>query len=72
MPTMLHRKRRVTEIAENKLSSTPTPNVNAKPLTGPVPKKNKTVAAIKVVTCESKIAVQARENAARKADAKFG
>ena len=69
---MLQRNKRVTEIAENKLRSTPTPNVSAKPLTGPVPKKNKTVAAIKVVTCESRIAVHARENAARKAEAKLG
>ena len=61
----LHINKRVTLIAENNDSKTPMPSVSAKPLTGPVPKKNNTVAAIKVVTCESKIAVHARLNAAR-------
>lgn len=63
---------RVTLIAENNDSKTPTPNVRAKPLTGPVPKKNKTIAAINVVTCESKIAVQARLKAARNAAVNVG
>ena len=40
---------------ENKVDKIPTPNVKAKPFTGPDPKINKIKAAIKVVIFASKI-----------------
>ena len=49
-------------IAVNILNTIPKPKVIAKPLIGPLPKKNNTTAAITVVTFESRIVANALEN----------
>ena len=49
-------------IAVNILNTIPKPKVIAKPLIGPLPKKNNTTAAIIVVTFESRIVAKALEN----------
>src|SRR6185295_1984716 len=52
--------RRVSVKAVNTVVMMPTPSVTAKPRTGPVPMKNSTAAAMKVVMLESRMVASAR------------
>src|SRR4029077_9313574 len=56
--------RRVSVKAVNTVVMMPTPSVTAKPRTGPVPMKNSTAAAMKVVMLESRMVASARVNPA--------
>ncbi len=55
---------RVMVKAVNRVVMMPIPSVTAKPRTGPVPMKNSTAAAMKVVMLESRIVASARVNPA--------